>query len=645
MALDDMYASGIDAAVQNLGQLDPITPTPEPGFNFWGLTTAAPRGSLVGAAESAAFGSDILGAFGTTYAAYASAANRPFIESDEAKAWRQQGAAAAKERLDSGEAFSSESGDAIRGWAKGFTPDAKTASTAEQILFDASRVIAKAVGYSVAGGVGTGAVLTGLDEGVTASDELRREGVDFITRAKVGALTGLATGTGVAVPVAGVGWKSTAGLVAAGGPGLFVAQSAMTRNILAAADYSELSDRYDPFDPVGLAVSTLLPAAFGGWALRSRAKKAAAPGDAPDAPQVDAENPTRPLPYDHEIVDAARVQAAREIVEAANLGDPASIRAAHDSLLSVMRASDQLASGMPVSVIDAIPMERSIIARGMDRMIERAEAQRADLLAESANAADPGVIRAARDEVRRIEASRAEASDEALRVRAKEIQAAEPRTSYKQALSRARQEFAQRQADTDATIARLEQQIEENANADMARQALAALDRQIEQMKADRAASDTPAIRPGAQAVREAFPARTQESGLPARIPEAMRAPEAPARGTDARRAADPQPPGQVDGGRVGAAPGSAAAGRTGVATQAAETLPGTGAASAPDAAVIEARISRLAAENSDRPIRLEGMDEDVTLAEALDRIEAAARQEIADAELIQVAAACHLGA
>ncbi|MCO7642525.1 hypothetical protein NJI34_37780 [Pseudomonas sp. S 311-6] len=645
MALDDMYASGINAAVQNLGQLEPVTPTPDPGFNWWGLTTAAPRGSLVGAAESVAFGSEILNAFGTTYAAYASAANVPFVESEEAKAWRQQGAAAAKERLDSGEAYSTETGDAIRGWAKGFMPDAQTSGFFEQSLFDISRIFTKAVGYSVAGGIGTGVVMTGLDEGLTASDELRKEGVDIATRTKVGALTGVATGVSVAVPVAGVGWKSTAGLVAAGGPGLFMAQTALTRNILDAADYSELSDRYDPFDPVGLAVSTLLPAAFGGWALRSRSRRAAAAGETPPAPQSDGDNPVRPLPYDHEIVDAARVQAAKEVVDSWNLADPTNIRAAQDSLLSVMRASDQLASGMPVSVLDAIPMERSIIARGIDRMIERAESQRADLLAESSSAADPGVVRATREELRRVESSRVDASDEAVRARAKEIQAAESRTSYKQALSRARQEFAQRQADTDATIARLEQQIEDNANADAARQALSALDRQIEQMKADRDTSDAPAIRPGAQAVREAFPVRQADAGTPARIPETMAAPAAAARTPGAPRSEAPTSAAAGEEISTGSAPGAAANSRAGAPSETGEPIAGMGGGGVPDTAAIESRIARLASEAPDRPIRLEGMEEDLTLAEALERIEAAARQEIADADLIQVAATCALGA
>ena len=127
----------------------------------------------------------------------------------------------------------------------------------------------------VGGGVLPGAVLTGADEGMTVADDLKQQGVDLGTRTAVGAVVGVATGLGVALPVAGKTLAQTAGLVVAGGPVSFMAQQQAVRSILQAQDYSKLAEQYDPLDPVGLAVSTLIPAGFGAWGVRSARARAA----------------------------------------------------------------------------------------------------------------------------------------------------------------------------------------------------------------------------------------------------------------------------------------------------------------------------------------------------------------------------------
>ncbi|WP_206706428.1 hypothetical protein, partial [Escherichia coli] len=66
-------------------------------------------------------------------------------------------------------------------------------------------------------------------------------------------------GTGAAlagvIPVAGGTIARTVALGLAAGPGLQIAQTAMTRAILQSADYRQVADQYDPFDPIALAVS------------------------------------------------------------------------------------------------------------------------------------------------------------------------------------------------------------------------------------------------------------------------------------------------------------------------------------------------------------------------------------------------------
>ncbi|MGE8691346.1 MAG: hypothetical protein ACN6PJ_29660, partial [Achromobacter sp.] len=479
-------------------------------------------GAAAGTLESGAFLSDAVGAFGSAMAATGATGVLPFAETEEQRVWREQGTGAARKALDDGTAFSSGTGDTLRDASRWLGPNPQTASTAEQMMFGFAKTITKAVGYTVAtGNPLTGAMLTGADEGVTASDELRRQGVDLAIRASVGAVTGVTTGVGVALPVAGKTLAGTLGYAAGGGPGLFIAQQQMTRDILNNADYSNLADQYDPFDPVGLAVSTLVPAAFGAWALRGRTRAAAREGQAaaPEvAPTADAAEAPRG-PMQQELVDAARVQRVREVVDSWNLGDASDVRAANDAMMSVMRASSQMADGLSVYVADQFPMKDAYVARALETMVSRSEAARAELLPQAEALADPGAIRALRTEIQDLAQARRSAGDDAeLRALADQIRANEPRTGARAALNRARQELEARVQETDARIAALEAQIDANADAMTARQALAVLDERIEQMRAERAAIDAPAtaMTPVAAGVRDA--ARAAES--PFQIPE-----------------------------------------------------------------------------------------------------------------------------
>lgn len=642
MALDDMFDDSVRLAVENRIQMPPVAPRPEPGFSFWGTTKALPKGVGAGGLESAAFWSDMASVFGDVEASYNYAGMLPAgVASNEQ--WDPKAAKEAQQRLLSGESFNSPVGDELRAAAKWMAPDPQTAGFAENTVFQLSRVVTKAVGYSLAtGGVPGGALVTAADEGVTASDALRLQGVDLATRASVGTLTGAATGIGVALPVAGTGLASTAALVAGGGPGLFIAQNYLTRNILESANYDNLASQYDPYDPVGLAVSTLLPASFGAWALRgsARATRAAEGGRAAEAAPAE---PWRNQPSDSELVDAARVQRSKEIVDSWNLGRPEDVRAANDAMLSVMRAADQLATGMPVYVLDAIPMNQAYAARAVERMIGKAEAARAELLPQADALADPGAIRAMRSEIDALSAAqRGGVDDAAVRALADQIRLQEPKTGARQALQRARRDLEAQAADNEARIARLEEQIDANADAMDARRALAILDDQIEQMKAERAAIDAPAsdLTPLAGALREAGIA-TREAAPPPRRP------------TEQERAA------MSAGGQGSATQGTALAAGAASAVSPARSmvtpaamsaavdpiaapakLPAATAQAASDA-YVASRISDLEATRGDALVRLEGMDQDIPLREALQVLRDEAARAEADANLLTVAANC----
>lgn len=190
--------------------------------------------------------------------------------------------------------------------------DPVASTTASMVLQQGSRLLTKVAGYSLAGGVPGAIVGTAVDEGGTGYLEARDKGVDKSTAAKVGAVRGVTAGAGVALPVVGRTAAQTLGLVVLGGPGSFMAEQALTRDILETANYPELARQYDPTDPLGLTLSIAIPGTIGAaaHAIRVRKPAAAALADSP------------------EHLEAAHVAFRDETTRAATLAEPGDIPAA-----------------------------------------------------------------------------------------------------------------------------------------------------------------------------------------------------------------------------------------------------------------------------------------------------------------------------
>ncbi len=314
MPIDEMFQEGTDKVLDDRVARPLPAPTVRPSFgsNAWNTTTAVVRGPAAGVNESGGFLADILGAYGSVQAGYGAQTDPTLLFDSKAAEARRAEGAGARAQVQSGEAFSSETGDTLRAGARYYMPDPATAGAAENLIFGLGRFMTKAVGYSVAAGPIAGAGLTGLDEAYTEADRLKAQGVDFGTRAKVGAVAGAVAGVSVALPIAGKTVAGTVGLVTAGGPGGFIAQQATSRAILQHAGYDKLAEQYDPFDPVGLAVSTLVPAAFGAYAMRgARATPAPAPGPAVRQLADMAGNERLAMKHDDARLDAYTVTAAQ----------------------------------------------------------------------------------------------------------------------------------------------------------------------------------------------------------------------------------------------------------------------------------------------------------------------------------------------
>lgn len=278
----DPYAQDTLRAIEAANS-NPLPEPPPPQPNQFLNTVSAPfRGVGAAVLEMGAFGFDSIKSFGDVVAGYTSNTDPSLLIDPQAQAKRWQEGTAARANLASGASYSSTIGDNLYGFSSGLAPDPATSNVAEQTLFGLSRGLTKFIGASIASGNPfIGATLAGASEGETVSQGLREKGVDLGTRTAVGAVAGTGAALAGVIPVAGSTLGRTIALGLAAGPGLQVAQTAMTKAVLQSAGYRQLSDQYDPFDPVAVAVSAATAGIFGAWGYRGVRAEAQARAAAP----------------------------------------------------------------------------------------------------------------------------------------------------------------------------------------------------------------------------------------------------------------------------------------------------------------------------------------------------------------------------
>lgn len=262
MGILDAYQDSTDTALRVMAT-QPLTPEPvTPKHSTW---SAPFRAVAAGAAEVAGNVMDTAGAFGQVAAA--SGGLTPGFDPD-AKKNRNATVEAFDKLKTEGINWRTDEAQQAYKFGSDLRPDPLTAGTAENLVFSLTKGLTKAIGAAATLGPVGGAAAFGVSEGLTTAEDLANQGVDQETRTKVGAVTGVMSAAGVALPVAGKTLAQTAGLVLVGGPVSFMAQQQATRSILENANYGEIAKQYDPLDPVGLTVATLLPAGFAAYAKR-----------------------------------------------------------------------------------------------------------------------------------------------------------------------------------------------------------------------------------------------------------------------------------------------------------------------------------------------------------------------------------------
>lgn len=270
MGMLDAYADDTAATLQAMQERPVMPEPPKPKHSAW---TAIPRALAAAGAEVVGNVSDVLDAFGQTAAA-TGGMGAGIRTPDEKR--DQQADEAFRKLTTEGIDWRSEDSRAAYAFGRDLRPDPLTAGTAEQAIFGITKSVSKAVGSALTLGPIGGAVGFGVSEGMTAAEDLADLGVDSETRFKVGSITAGMGTVGALLPVAGSTTAKTVALVLGGGPASFMAQQAAISSVLENASYDELAAQYDPLDPLGLTIATLVPAAFG-TAARLGARRAGSP--------------------------------------------------------------------------------------------------------------------------------------------------------------------------------------------------------------------------------------------------------------------------------------------------------------------------------------------------------------------------------
>lgn len=269
MGLEDIYADGINDTIQRRLR----DPGPAPGvdsFSTWSFLASGAKGPVSGALESAGSVADLLSGYGTAAAASGGSGQGMFSTGTDLE--KKQIEEANKALLQGG--FDVKAGNALRRKADEFAPNPETSTKADQIIHGLTRFAGKAILDVATMGPVVGATALALDEGNTTTQRLRTEGVDTATAAGVGAVTGVLSGVGAVLPVGGSTIAKTATLALLGGPASYVAQESLSKKILADAGYNDQASLHNPADPLGLALSIVVPGAFGALHMRGVAKRA-----------------------------------------------------------------------------------------------------------------------------------------------------------------------------------------------------------------------------------------------------------------------------------------------------------------------------------------------------------------------------------
>lgn len=571
--------------------------------------------------------------------------------------------------------FRSASADALRSKSTQFMPDARTTGQAGQVMGG----LLNFGGQAIVAGVGgpAGLVDLGVNRAMTKNDELEKQGVDFNTRVAVSAVSGVTDVASMLLPMSGATRWIRAGKGAVGGVASSVASTEAQKLILQRQGYDTIANTMDPFDPVSLALSALVPAGFGAAFGHGAPAKAADVGAAPipdgivsdTSPAAQAQRLSNDIvslkselartdlapeartalqtELDHRMTESAAVGAARDpdnvaaarTLQTADAMDASRLTPDDDlggyttHTQALESAADSIARGQPVEVSGIFGdrvTDSMRESRLIDDHIDGLEAQRGQLLGDAGNFLEPGAVRQLRQQLAELQSQAPSVDAAAVKARASELQG--KNVSFKQALAAAQREADAALADHQAQVQRLTDQLEAHARAAQAQESLSGVDGQLEAARARSAQLEGPRSSPRrlALAMADAF-GQMRAARDPGSIPVATAPDHASFRAakTEAEAAATEGAPAQE---------GAPAATKPAVGEPKA---PKSGTGPAPTH--LAAAAAELARTSPDMLVHLEGMEAPMRVGDLLEHLDTEAKWTKREAGLLEVAAQCAL--
>ena len=186
-----------------------------------------------------------------------------------------------------------------------YTPSESAVGTAGQLVFGVGTELTK-LAMALPFGSAAPAVY-GANAGIQQAQTLMDEGVDEDTARNAGFVTALASTIGVKLPMAFGNTRFQSAAIGAGAnTGLFSTEQGLISFILNNADYGDVAKRFDPTDPIGLAINALSGAGFGFVGFRGAKVEGQPKNELVDAVNEKVQKVADGLT--HRIVDAARVR-------------------------------------------------------------------------------------------------------------------------------------------------------------------------------------------------------------------------------------------------------------------------------------------------------------------------------------------------
>lgn len=259
-----------------------------------------------------------------------------------------------------------------------YTPSDSAVGAAGQLIFGVGTELTKMAMAAPLGAAAPAAYAA--NTGVYQYQSMMDEGVDKETALDVAFTTALTSAIGMKVPMAIGKTRLQSGLAGAGiNEAMFVSENATIQYILDNADYGDIAQRFDPWDPLGSAINVITGGVFGYAA--GKGAKAEADGEAkPNAIDKKAKTiASKPINLTHAIADAARTKYFANRVYQDQPAPKASVRLTTQSKQIEKSVREALDNGekinisKPIADADRVEQEQVRLVDSMHQVMQKYE--------------------------------------------------------------------------------------------------------------------------------------------------------------------------------------------------------------------------------------------------------------------------------